>query len=52
MPSEIEELKKMETKLEELEIEILRKWYRNETRCLGILMEQEIELKTKTKKRR
>ena len=50
MSSEIKELRKMETKLEELEIEIFRKQYGNETRGLGILMEQEIELKTKTKK--
>ena len=52
MSSEIKELRKMETKLEELEIEIFRKQYGNETRGLGILVEQEIELKTKTKKRR
>ena len=42
----------MKTKLEELKFEILRKRYRNETRGLGILREREIELKTKTKKRR
>ena len=50
MSSEVKELKEIETKLEELKIEILRKRYRNETRGLGILREQEIELKTKTKK--
>ena len=47
MHREIEKLKEMETKLEELEIKILRKWYRHETKGLEILKEQEIELKTK-----
>ena len=50
MYSEIKELKEIETKLEELEIKILRKRYRNENRGLKILVEQEIELKTKEKK--
>ena len=45
--SEIEELKEVETKLEELEIKILRRRYRNETRGLKILTEQEIELEIK-----
>ena len=45
--SEIEELKEVETKLEELEIKILRRRYRNETRALKILTEQEIELEIK-----
>ena len=49
MYSEIKELKEIETKLEELEIKILRKRYRNENRGLKILVEQEIELKTKEK---
>ena len=40
MHREIEELEEIEIKLEELEIKILRKWYRNETRGLEILMEQ------------
>ena len=44
MYSEIDELKEIETKLEELETKILRKRYRNETRGLKILTEQEIEL--------
>ena len=47
MHREIKELEKLETKLEELKIEIFKKQYRNETRGLGILMEQEIELKAK-----
>ena len=47
MHSEIEELKEKETKLEELEIKILRKRYRNETRNFKALIEQEIELETK-----
>ena len=47
---EIKELKEIETKLEELEIEILRKRYRNETVGLKILAEQEIELKAKKRK--
>ena len=37
--SEIQELKEIETKLEKLDIKILRKSYRNETRDLKILME-------------
>ena len=45
--SEIEELKEVEIKLEELEIKILRRRYRNETRGLKILTEQEIELEIK-----
>ena len=49
---EIKELKEIETKLEELEIEILRKRYINETRGLEILMEQEMELKTKKQKQK
>ena len=49
---EIKELKEIETKLEELEMEILRKRYINETRGLEILMEQEIELKTKKQKQK
>ena len=52
MNSEVKEFKEIETKLEELDIKILRKWYKNETRGLEILKEQEIELKAeKTKKR-
>ena len=50
--SEIEELKEVETKLEELEIKILRRRYRNETRALKILTEQEIELEIKKMKSR
>ena len=50
MHSEIEELKEIEKKIKELEIKILRKRYRNETRCLKILIEQEIELETKKQK--
>ena len=53
MFSEIKELKGIETILEELETEILRKRYKNEIRDLKILIVQEIELGTKeTKKRR
>ena len=44
MLSERKELKEIEAKLEELEIKILRKKYRNETRGSKILTEQEIEL--------
>ena len=51
MHREIEELKEIETKLEELEMKILRNWCRNETRGLKILTEQEIELKTKETKK-
>ena len=40
----------MEKKLEESDIKILRRRYRNETRSLEILMEKEIKFKTKTKK--
>ena len=47
MYSEIKKLKELETKSEELEIKILRKRYKNEASGLGILTEQEIELKTK-----
>ena len=43
-------LKEIETKLEELQINILRKRYRNETKGLKILIEQEIELGTKKQK--
>ena len=38
---EIKELKEIETKLEELEIKILRKRYIHETRGLEILMDRE-----------
>ena len=48
---EIKELKEIQAKLEKLEIKILRKWYRNKTRGLEILKEQEIELKTKETKK-
>ena len=51
MHREIKELKETETILEELEIKILRKWYRNETRGLEIMKEQEMELKTKETKK-
>ena len=44
MLSEIKELKEIETKLEELEIKILRNRYKNESRGFKILTEQEIEL--------
>ena len=47
MYSEIKELKQIETKLEESEIKILRKGYRNESSGLEILTEQEMELKAK-----
>ena len=43
-------LKEIETKLEELAIEILRKRYKNEIKDLKILIEQEIELRNKKKK--
>ena len=49
--SEIKDLKQIETKLEELEIKMLRKRYRNETRGLKILIEQEIEIKAKKNKK-
>ena len=53
MNSEVKEFKEIETKLEELDIKILRKWYKNETRDLEILKGQEIELKAeKTKENR
>ena len=52
MYSEIKEIKEIETKLEELEIKILRKWRKNETRGLKILMEQYIELGTKKHKKK
>ena len=52
MYSEIKDVKEIKTKLEELEIKILRKRYRNEPRSLEILMEQEIELKKKRKKKK
>ena len=45
-------LKEIETKLEELAIEILRKRYKNEIKDLKILIEQEIELGTKKKKKK
>ena len=47
MLSKIKEVKEIETKLEELEMKILRKRYRNETIGLETLMEQKIELETK-----
>ena len=50
--SEIKDIKEIETKLEELEIKILIKRYRNETIGLKIPTEQEIELKTKTEKKK
>ena len=50
--SEIKELKEIETKLEELEIKILRKRYKNESRGFKTLTEQEIELVEKKTKRR
>ena len=52
MHSEIEELKEIETKLEELEIKISRKSYINEATGLEILMELEKELKTNKKQTR
>ena len=52
MYSEIKDVKEIKTKLEELEIKILRKRYRNEPRSLEILMEQEIELKKRKEKKR
>ena len=52
MLSKIKELKEIETKLEELEMKILRKRYKNEIKGLEILMEQKIELETKKKKER
>ena len=52
MLSEIKEIKERETKSEELEIKILRKRYKNESRGFKILTEQEKELvKQKTKRR-
>ena len=39
MLSEIKELKEIETKLEELEIKILRKRFKNEIKGLEILIE-------------
>ena len=48
--SEIKELKEIQTKLEELEIKMLRKRHINETSGLKTLMEQQIELKEKNKK--
>ena len=50
MLSEIKELKEIEIKLEELEIKILRKRYRNKTTGLKILTEQKMELETKKQK--
>ena len=50
MLSKIKELKEIRTKLEELEMKILRKRYRNETIGLETLMEQEIELKAEKQK--
>ena len=52
MLSKIKELKELETKLEELEIKILGKGYKNETRGLEILMELEIELKANKKQKK
>ena len=52
MFSEIKELKGIETILEELETQILRKRYKNEIRDLKILIVQEIELGTKEAKKR
>ena len=52
MFSEIKELKGIETILEELETQILRKRYKNEIRDLKILIVQEIELGTKETKKR
>ena len=52
MLSEVKELKEIETNLEELEIKILRKRYKNESRGLKKLREQEIELVKKSTKRR
>ena len=54
MLSEIKELKEIETILEELEIKILRKKYKNEIKDLKIPTEQEIELgkKKQTKKKK
>ena len=49
---EIKELKEIETKLEELDIKILRKRYRKKTRGLKVLTEQEIELKQKKQKKK
>ena len=51
MASEIKDVKEIETKLEELEIKILRKRYINEVSGLRILTEQEIELKTKKREK-
>ena len=48
--SQIKELKEIETKLEELETKILRKRYKNEIKDLKMLIQQEIELGTKSKK--
>ena len=42
----MKEVKEIETKLEELEMKILRKRYRNETIGLETLLEQKIELET------
>ena len=50
MSVEIEELKEIETKLEELDIKIFGKRYKNETRDFKVLIEQEIELETKKQK--
>ena len=51
MLTKIKELKEIETKLEELEIKILRKRYKSEIENLTILKEQEIELGTTTTKK-
>ena len=45
----IKKLKEIETRLEDLEIKILRKRYKNESRSIKILTEQEMQL---VKKRR
>ena len=52
MLNETKKLEDIETKLEELEIKILRKRYKNEIKKLKILIEQEIELGTKKQKKR
>ena len=50
MLSEIKDLKEIVKKLEELEIKVLRKRYRNESICLKVLIEQEKEFKAKKQK--
>ena len=46
----MKEVKEIEAKLEELDMKILRKRYRNETIDLETLLEQKIELETTKKK--